>query len=103
MSENILIEKLNRLSDVWKAQYQTPLDIPLRWSVVDGMVYLDDVWVAPVAFLKQESLDEAVEWVYDTTIQLELRDDMVDIKILKDFGVDLYVICCVERYPRYRQ
>ena len=50
-SNNALIEKLNRLSHTWKAQYPVPPELPLAWKVEDGMLFLDDIWIAPIRYL----------------------------------------------------
>lgn len=106
-----LIEKLNRITDAWKAQFQPPYqkgwtpknfkkvpELPLVWSVRDGILYLDHVWITPVAFLNQERLDEAVEWVAPLTIELDLTDCTLDIYIYKDFSD--YRIAGIERSIR---
>ena len=68
MDEKTVIEKLTRISDAWKAQFQppykegwepvegeTPPDLPLVWSIQDGILFLDDVWITPVKFLRQDT------------------------------------------------
>lgn len=103
-----LIEKLNRISDAWKAQFQPPYEehwtpehfktlpnLPLVWRVETGILFLDDIWICPVKYIRQDSLGEAADWVNPATIQLELSDCMLDIFIYKEFGE--YTIAGVER------
>ena len=94
-SNNALIEKLNRLSHAWKAQYPVPPELPLAWKVEDGMLFLDDVWITPVKYLVQDKLDEAVEWVNPMVIELDLVGGSIDIVITKWMGE--YSISGVER------
>ena len=112
MDEKIIIEKLNRISDAWKAQFQppykegwgpedfgTPPDLPLIWKIEDGILFLDDVWIAPIKFLCLETLDEAPTWVC-TAMELDLIDCSLDIVITKWRGK--YSIAGIERAVRGR-
>lgn len=107
MDEKTIIEKLTRVSDAWKAQFQHPYeegwepvegetlpDLPLVWSIQDGILFLDDVWITPVKFLRQDTLDEAPQWV-STAMELDLIDCSLDIVITKWRGK--YSIAGIER------
>lgn len=107
--EKSLIEKLNCITDAWKAQFQspciedqdwdhylqTPPDLPLVWKVEDEILFLDNVWIAPVKCIKQEHLEQAAEWVNPVTIEIDLIDGSLDIIITKWMGK--YSISGVER------
>ena len=96
MTENkILIEKLKQISNAWKAQYPLPPELPLVWKVEDGMLFLDDVWIAPIKYLIHDKLGKAVAWVNPLAIELELIGGTVDIIITKWMGQ--YAITGVER------
>lgn len=103
-----LIEKLNCITDAWKAQFeppysefwtpehfQTPPELPLVWTVEDGILFLDGVWIAPVKFIKPENLEQAAEWVNPVTMEIDLIDGSLDIIITKWMGK--YSISGVER------
>lgn len=109
MSDNkVLIEKLNRITDAWKAQFQapheeywtpshfdTPPDLPLVWTVADDIPYLDNVWICPAKYIRQNSLDEAPMWVNPVAMEIELDGGTLDIIITKWMGQ--YSIAGVER------
>lgn len=109
MSDNkVLIEKLNSITDAWKAQFQpryeahrmpkhfeTPPDLPLVWTVEDDILYLDDVWICPVKYIRQNSLDEAPMWVNPVAMEIELTGGSLNIIITKWMGK--YSIDGVER------
>lgn len=111
-----LIEKLNRITEAWKAQFHPPYqegwtpehfktvpDLPLAWSVRGGLLYLDHVWICPVKFIRQEKLEEAAAWVNPVTIQLLLTDSHLDIFIYKELGEPNYRIAGIERAISYPQ
>lgn len=114
MSENILIEKLNRITDAWKAQFhppyhegwtpenfQEPPDLPLVWKVEDGILFLDNVWICPVKFIRQENLEEAAAWVNPVTMEIDTIGGTLDIIITKWMGE--YSIAGIERAISYPQ
>lgn len=91
----MLIEKLNRITAAWKAQFPVPPDLPLAWKVEDELLFLDNVWITPVKYIKQESLEEAVAWVNAIAMEIELLNGTLDIIITKWKGK--YAIDGVER------
>lgn len=103
-----LIEKLNRITEAWKAQFQFPYeeywtpehfkippDLPLVWTVEDGILFLDNVWIAPVKYICTDKLDEAPKWVNPITMEIDLVGGSVNIIITKWMGK--YSIAGVER------
>jgi len=101
-----LIEKLNMITDAWKAQFQAPYSdfegpehferpLPLVWRVEDGILFLDDVWVAPIRYLRMDGLEQAAEWVNPVSMEIPLIDGSLDIIITKWMGE--HAISSVER------
>lgn len=104
----ILIEKLNRITAAWKAQFYPPYqegwtpehfkvvpDLPLQWKVEEGILYLDNVWICPINAIRQDSLDEAPEWVNPVAMEIDLNGGSLNIIITKWMGE--YAIAGVER------
>ena len=104
-----LIRKLNCITDAWKDQFdfshsknkdrdpylQTPPDLPLVWKVEDGILFLDDVWITPIKYIKQENLAEAPQWVNPLAMEIDLTDGSLNVIITK-WG-DQFSISGVER------
>ena len=110
MDTETIIEKLNRISAAWKAQWEPPFNenwgdeyfqvkpnLPLKWHADGGLLFLDAVWIAPTQYLKLEELDEAVAWVNPVVIQIPLYGGHLDIAITKDIGETQYAISNIER------
>ena len=104
----VLIKKLNCISNAWKAQFYPPYDeywtpehfqtlpdLPLIWKAEDGILFLDDVWIAPVKYIYQENLEQAAEWVNPVAMEIDLIGGHLDIIITKWMGK--YSIAGVER------
>lgn len=104
-----LIDKLNRITDAWKAQFHPPYiededwdqylkippDLPLVWTVENGILFLDSVWICPVKYICQDKLDEAPEWVNPVAMEIDLIGGSLNIIITKWMGE--YSIAGVER------
>lgn len=102
-----LIEKLNRLSDAFKAQFgkkegsryfdkllQEPFTLPLKWKIdASGMLWLDNVWICPARYVRVEQLENI--YVNPVTMELPLYDCWINIIITKEF--DKHEITGVER------
>lgn len=103
-----LIAKLNRIAETWKAQFQPPYevhwtpkhfkippDFPLVWTIENGILFLDNVWIAPVKFIRTDKLNEALEWVNPVTMEIDLVGGTVNIIIRK--WMDKYSIAGVRK------
>lgn len=76
-------DALNALTAAWKAQFETPPTVPMLWTERDGdgMAFLDDLEVCPVAMVNEEDLHYDVE---DLWIGL-VDGDEIRINIICDF------------------
>ena len=77
------------------SHFDTPSDLPLVWTVEDDILYLDNVWICPVKYIRQNSLDEAPMWVNQVAMEIDLYGGTLDIIITKWMGK--YSIAGVER------
>ena len=106
-----LLEQLNRITDAWKAQFGGSQgrtawaraeasagkpDLPLVWSIRDGVLFLDGIWVAPARFVDAAKLDTCARQVQPANITINLIDGSLDIIIIREFGE--YRIHCIERH-----
>lgn len=79
-----IFEALNALTSAWKAQFDNPPDVPMAWTEKDGdgMAFLDDLEVCPVAMVNEEDLHYDVE-----NLWIGLVDgDEIRIKIFWHYG-----------------
>ena len=102
MNETVLLQKLNALTDAWKALQlsmgRNP-DIPLRWSVEDRILFLDRVWICPVKFVSLEKLNNHALYMDEVCMSIALQNGDLDIIVIQEFGE--YVIHAIERHiPR---
>jgi len=87
-----IFEALNELTAAWKEQFENPPEVPMAWTERDGdgMAFMDDLEVCPVAMVDEDSLQ------YDTEdLWIGLVDgDEVHIKIyLTEAGkVDFLIV-----------
>lgn len=65
--KNEAFEALNALTAAWKKQFDNPPEAPMAWTEKDGdgMAFLDDLEVCPVAMVNEEDLHYDVEdlWI----------------------------------------
>ena len=65
--KNEIFETLNDLSAAWKEQFDNPPSAPLLWTERDGdgMAFLDDLEVCPVAMIDEDDLQYGVQdlWI----------------------------------------
>ena len=102
MNEALLLQKLKEITVAWKA-LQISMghdpDIPLQWSIEDGILFLDGVWVCPVKFVSPEKLSNHDPYMDEVCISIGIQDGYVDIIVTKEFGE--YGIHAIERHiPR---
>ena len=106
-----LLKQLNRISDAWKAQFEVSQgrtawarmeassgkpDLPLVWSVQDGVLFLDGIWVAPVRFIDTTKLDACARQVQPVNFEVGLIDGSLDVIIIREYGE--YRIHAIERH-----
>lgn len=103
-----ILRKLADVSVAWKAQFQEPHgqywlerffdrqypDLPLEWKIRDGMLYLDGVWICPVAELDTDTLGRDF-FVTPVSLELDLHDSCLTVVITHECGE--FEISCVER------
>lgn len=80
---NTIINRLEALSEAWKAQFDNPPTIPLLWSIdaQTGVLSLDSVGVCPAA-----DIEPAGE-TYDVEVMsLPIQNGYVDIVIDWPYG-----------------
>lgn len=102
MNEVVLLQKLNALTDAWKAlqlSMERNPDIPLQWSIEENILFLDGVWVCPVKFVSLEKLSDHDPYMDEVCMSIALQNGDLDIIVIQEFGE--YVIHAIERHiPR---
>jgi len=65
--KNETFDALNALTAAWKEQFDNPPAVPMLWTERDGdgMAFMDDLEVCPVAMVDEEDLHYDVEnlWI----------------------------------------
>lgn len=103
-----ILSKLAAISAAWKAQFQEPHgeyclkgyfgqqypELPLEWKICGGMVYLDDVWICPVAEIDTDKLGREF-FVTPVSLEVDLLDGCLTVVITNAYGE--FEISCVER------
>ena len=102
MNEVVLLQKLNALTDAWKAlqfaKGHNP-DIPLQWSIEENILYLDGVWICPTKFVSLEKLNNHDSYMDEVCISIAMQKGDVDIIVTQEF--ERYAIHAIERHiPR---
>lgn len=96
-----LLSCLAALSEAWKdliekTEGERP-DVPLLWSVNDGLLCLDGKWICPVEYADMGKLEdrELSSLVSAVTIVLPLTEGYMDLIITKELG--RYEFSVIER------
>ena len=96
-----LLSRLAALSEAWKdliekTEGERP-DVPLSWSVDDGLLYLDGKWICPAKYVDVSELEdrELSSLVSYVTIILPLTDGSMDLIVIKEF--ENYEFSIIER------
>lgn len=92
MATESLIAKLDKLTTAWKTQHPTTPSIPLVWRIEDGLLFLDDVFIAPLYLI--EEIDPTDFCHY--TIGIPCKDGRIEI-VIASRGDRPYRIERVER------
>lgn len=106
-----ILQKLEAISNAWKAQFITPApqgtwgrrfqknmvpDLLLKWDIANSIVFLDDIWIAPVDFIQIEQLEQNADYVQMSTIDLPLTDGDLNIMITEE--QEKFEISVIERF-----
>ena len=98
MNDEFVLRKMNQLTGAAKA-HNTEIvyrELPLKWELLDGILYLDGVWVVPAAFIDLKRMDDAIANAALDTISVPVTDGTLDIMIFgdqNDFGIQ-----CIDRH-----
>lgn len=75
-----LLSKLEHLTSSWKAHQTPPTNIPLAWRIDrDGLLFLDDVFIAPVSQIGEIDLHDFDEY----NIGIPFTDGRAEIIIVR--------------------
>ena len=99
---NPILKKLNELTQTAKKNDASimPRDLPLKWELRNGILYLDDVWIAPIDAIDLAIIDWYTAGATLISLMLPTTDGTLDIIIYgdeQDFGIRH-----IERYIRQK-
>ena len=83
INEEMLLQRLNAVTNAWKNQFETPA-LPLNWEIKDNIVFLDGIWIAPAQFIVLQKLEWCAEQFYPIGFEISLTDGILDVIIIQE-------------------